>query len=83
VNPERGDMSKKEPKVRVMTVERHILLTEKACPRCRKQFMGTKWQKYCSKRCSNLAAYWRNPDAYRESRMKSYRKQRKQTDKKK
>jgi len=29
---------------------------------------------YCSSACRNKAAYHRNPEAYRESRMKSYRK---------
>ena len=68
-------MGKKKPKVEVVTVERQIVLTEKRCPQCGRRFMGTKRQKYCSKRCSNVAAYWRNPQAYRESRIKSYHKQ--------
>jgi len=68
---------KRSPEVKVVevTIKRRIVLTEKVCPRCGTSFFGKKIQKYCSKRCSNLAAYWRNPDAYRESRMKSYRRQ--------
>ncbi len=69
-------------KIIKVAVERHITLTEKVCPQCKKKFMGMKIQKFCSKRCSNLAAYHRNPDAYRESRMKSYRKQKEHASKK-
>jgi hypothetical protein len=68
-------MRKQERQVKIVKVsatERHLPLMEKACLQCEKRFPGTKRQKYCSKRCSNLAAYHRNPDAYRESRMKSY-----------
>ena len=75
-------MRKKEPQVKVIPVrstERHIPLTEKVCPQCSTRFMGVKRQQYCSKRCSNLAAYWRNPDAYRQSRLKSHRKQKQTT----
>jgi hypothetical protein len=71
-------MRKKEPKVKVIKVsptERHIPLEEKICPQCGRRFAGMKRQKYCSKRCSNLSAYWRNPETYREARLKSYRKQ--------
>jgi hypothetical protein len=61
-------------KIVKIAVERHIKLTEKVCPQCEKKFMGMQIQKFCSKRCSNLAAYQRNPDIYRESRRRSYRK---------
>jgi hypothetical protein len=61
-------------KIVKVAVERHIKLTEKVCPQCEKTFMGMQIQKFCSKRCSNLAAYQRNPELYRESRMRSYRK---------
>jgi hypothetical protein len=59
--------------VQVVT-ERHVPLTEKTCPQCGKKFMGVKIQQYCSKPCAKKAAYQRNPDIYRESRMRSYRK---------
>jgi hypothetical protein len=36
--------------------------------------MGVKIQQYCSKPCAKKAAYQRNPDIYRESRMRSYHK---------
>jgi hypothetical protein len=70
-------MRKKQPteKVVQVVVERHIPLEEKTCPVCEKKFIGAKVARYCSSACRNKAAYWRNPKAYRASRMKSYRKQ--------
>jgi len=62
-------------KIKKMMVERHIPFTEKKCLQCGKSFMGMKIQQYCSKACARKASYWRNPAAYRESRLKSYRKQ--------
>jgi hypothetical protein len=59
--------------VKVVT-DRHIPLTEKTCPQCGKKFMGVKIQRYCSKTCAKKASYQRNPELYRESRMRSYRK---------
>lgn len=79
-----GDnLVRKSLKVKIVkvTVERHITLTEKICSQCEEKFMGMKIQKYCSKRCSNLAAYHRNPEAYRASRMRSYRKQKDSSEK--
>jgi hypothetical protein len=67
--------------VRVVT-ERHIPLTEKVCPQCGKRFMGVTIQQYCSKPCAKKAAYHRNPEAYRESRMKSYHKAKEKAGKK-
>jgi len=68
---------KKAPTMKVVEVNltRRIPLTEKVCPRCGKRFLGMKIQKYCSKRCSNAAAYWRNPDQYRKARMAAYYEQ--------
>lgn len=66
---------KQAMKVVHVTLTRHIPLQEKTCPQCGKGFMGIKTQKYCSKACSNLAAYWRHPEAYRQARIKSYQKQ--------
>ncbi len=34
-----------------------------------------KAQVLCSKRCSNLAACWRNPAVYRQKRLESYHRQ--------
>ena len=79
-------MPEKEPNVKVVTVretQRKIPLVSKRCMQCEIEFLGTKRQKYCSKRCSNLAAYWRNPEVYRQSRMKSYRKRKEQPVKRK
>jgi hypothetical protein len=42
---------------------------------CKAAFRAPKKALYCSVACRNKAAYWRNPEAYRESRRKSYRKQ--------
>jgi len=61
-------------KIVKVAIERSIKLTEKVCLQCKKKFMGMQIQKFCSKRCSNLAAYQRNPETYRENRMKSYHK---------
>lgn len=70
----------KTPRVKVVEVNvtRRIPLTEKVCPQCDEKFLGMKIQKYCSKRCSNAAAYWRNPETYRQSRIESYRRQKEQ-----
>lgn len=69
---------KEKVKIVSVTSTRKIPLIEKTCPQCGKKFEGAKVAKYCSTSCSNKAAYWRNPEAYRESRMKSYRKQKSQ-----
>ncbi|MBM4255213.1 MAG: hypothetical protein FJ147_04880 [Deltaproteobacteria bacterium] len=70
-------MRKKETQVQVQTftVTRKVTLEEKACVQCGTRFMGRRNKEYCSKACAKKAAYHRNPEAYRESRMKSYRKQ--------
>ena len=74
---------KKSPTVRIVkiTLERHIPLIEKTCAQCGKPFMGVKIQQYCTKACARKASYWRNPEAYRESRLRSYRRQREQVGK--
>lgn len=79
-HPEGCDVKEKKPTVKVVkvTMERHIPLTEKTCPQCGRRFMGVKIQKYCSKRCSNLAAYWRNPEAYRKHSLESRGRRRKE-----
>lgn len=70
-------MKKKEPEVQVQTftVTRRVMLEEKACSQCGTRFTGRKNRQYCSLACARKASYWRNPDAYRESRMKSYHRQ--------
>ena len=72
---------KKSPDVKVMqiTLERHIPLVEKKCVQCGTLFKGPKNKQYCSRACVQKAAYWRNPQAYRESRLRSYRKARGET----
>lgn len=71
---------RKSPNVKIVkvTLERHIPLTEKTCAQCGKKFLGVKIQQYCTKACARKASYWRNPEAYRESRLKSYRKHKQQ-----
>jgi hypothetical protein len=73
-------MKKKEPHVQVQTftVTRKVTLEEKACAQCNKRFVGRKNKQYCSLACARKASYWRNPEAYRESRLRSYRKQKEQ-----
>jgi ribosomal protein S27AE len=68
---------KKSPNVKIVevTLTRRIPLTEKVCSQCGTSFMAMKIQQYCSKACARKASYWRNPEAYRKSRLKSYRKQ--------
>lgn len=75
---------RKSPNVKIVkvTLERHIPLLEKTCAQCGKHFMGVKIQQYCTKACARKASYWRNPDAYRESRLKSYRKSKEESGKK-
>lgn len=65
---------KQSVKIVTVTMERHIPLVEKTCALCGKKFMGVKVKRYCSTACAKKASYWRNPEAYRESRMRSYRK---------
>lgn len=62
-------------KERVLEVVRRLPLTKKSCPQCGKEFWGQPVRKFCSTPCRNKAAYWRDPEAYRQSRLKSYRKQ--------
>jgi hypothetical protein len=64
--------------VAVRSATRRIPLEEKVCQQCGKPFLGSKTRLHCSRACVRKAAYWRNPDAYRENRMKSYRKQKEQ-----
>jgi hypothetical protein len=53
---------------------RRLTLEEKTCPVCHKRFEGVKKRIYCSRACQAKADYVRNAEAYRASRMKSYRK---------
>ena len=78
-------MQSKEPHVQVQTftVTRKVTLEDKACVQCGAHFLGRKNKQYCSMACARKASYWRNPDAYRASRLKSYRKQKSQSDDKK
>jgi ribosomal protein S27AE len=78
-------MAEKKVRTKVVKiiVERNITLQQKICPQCGKSFMGAKVARYCSTACRNKAAYWRRPEAYREIRMESYRRKKKQMTKKK
>jgi hypothetical protein len=75
------EMKRKEPPVQIQTftVTRRVTLEEKTCAQCGTGFIGRKNKKFCSVACAKKASYWRNPDAYRESRMKSYRRQKRET----
>jgi ribosomal protein S27AE len=75
---------KKSPDVKFKVVDvrpitRRIPLAEKVCPQCGKTFMGSKTRLYCSRGCTQKARYWRNPDNYRQKRLESYRRQKKET----
>ena len=47
-------------------------------PQCDKHFLGVKIQQYCTKACARKASYWRHPETYRQKRMESYQRQKKQ-----
>jgi hypothetical protein len=66
----------------VTMVKRRVVLEQKTCKQCGEAFLGMKRKQYCSRACVEKAAYWRNPEAYRESRLKSYRKQKERIEKK-
>jgi hypothetical protein len=66
-------------KIVKVIIDRHIPLVEKTCAQCEKKFVGVKVKRYCSTACAKKASYWRHPEAYRESRLKSYRKGKKET----
>ncbi len=59
---------------KMMEVVRRLPMEKKSCPTCGKEFWGPAVRKFCSTSCRNKAAYDRNPELYRESRRKSYRK---------
>lgn len=75
---------RKEQKFKVVevTMKRRIPLLEKTCPQCGKRFLGEKRSIYCSKACAKRASYWRRPEVYRQKRLESYQRQKKQTAKK-
>lgn len=62
-----GRLLKADVKVRTV-------LETKKCQQCGELFAGTKRALYCSSLCAKKAAYWRNPDTYRQKRMESYQR---------
>jgi tRNA(Ile2) C34 agmatinyltransferase TiaS len=54
-----------------------VKLAERICPTCGKKFEGWGKQTYCSKLCSNKAAYARNAEAYRAARRAKYQAEKK------
>ena len=60
----------KKERTRVLT--KTVILTDRVCPVCGKQFEGWGKQKYDSKLCSNKAAYDRNAEQYRATRRAKY-----------
>lgn len=77
-------MRRKEPRVQIQTftVTRKITLEEKACPQCGGRFVGRKNRKFCSRPCVRKATYAKHGEEYRRKRLESYRRQKKQADKK-
>jgi tRNA(Ile2) C34 agmatinyltransferase TiaS len=63
---------KRKEKTLTLTRTITVKLTERICPTCGKKFEGWGKQKYCSKLCSNKAAYDRNADQYRATRREKY-----------
>src|SRR5262245_52444170 len=83
--PHRGAMMRQRKQgvtVVEMMVKRRVVLEQKTCKQCGEVFLGIKRKQYCSRACVEKAAYWRNPEAYRESRLKSYHKQKEGREKK-
>jgi tRNA(Ile2) C34 agmatinyltransferase TiaS len=65
-------MAKKEKTVtRTVTFK----VRELVCPTCGKRFEAIGKQKFCSKLCSNKAAYARNAEKYRTTRREKYQTQ--------
>jgi hypothetical protein len=59
-----------------------VVITDRICPVCKKKFEGWGKQEYCSKLCSNRAAYARNAEAYRATRREKYQAEKKTAGKK-
>jgi tRNA(Ile2) C34 agmatinyltransferase TiaS len=64
-------------KERTRTLTRTVTLSDRTCPICRKRFEGWGKQQFCSKLCSNKAAYARHAEAYRAHRREKYRAEKK------
>ena len=60
--------------VEVSPYQRTYALTEKKCPVCGNTFIGQQRAVYDTVACRQKANYRRHGEAYRESRLKSYRK---------
>jgi tRNA(Ile2) C34 agmatinyltransferase TiaS len=69
-------------KERTRTMTKTVVLTDRVCPVCKKKFEGWGKQTYCSKLCSNKAAYDRNADQYRATRRAKYQAEKKTAGKK-
>ena len=67
-------MSEQPAAERRIVVERTLRLTERACARCGKAFMGWGRGKFCSQACLKLEDYYRHLDERRAKRRARYRR---------
>ena len=72
ITEEYGRRMKRKEKTLTLTRTMTVKLTERICPQCGKKFEGWGKQTYCSKLCSNKAAYDRNAEQYRATRRAKY-----------
>jgi predicted amidophosphoribosyltransferase len=67
-------MSDERPTERRIVVERTLRLTERACARCGKRFMGWGRGKFCSQACLKLEDYYRHAEERRAKRRERHRR---------
>lgn len=72
----------KKQKVKTWTVTKTVILTDRPCVVCGKQFEGWGKKKYCSLVCGNKAAYQRHAEERRKARMEKYYAEKKTAEKK-
>ncbi len=58
---------------------RVLVVEEKTCPQCGKQFEGVRKRKFCSLPCQRKANYARHGEVYRAKCMEKYRQQKQQS----
>jgi tRNA(Ile2) C34 agmatinyltransferase TiaS len=68
---------KRKEKTLTLTRTMTVKLTDRSCPTCGKKFEGWGKQQYCSKLCSNRAAYARHAEQYRAARRAKYQAEKK------
>ena len=59
---------------RIITIQRHLKISDRVCVVCSKTFQGWGVQKYCSKQCARRADYHKHPERRRATRRAYYRR---------